>query len=600
MKDTARLIKMFGVALRGDSVDMYTWMQAFKSGYLIDPKCSSTPAMKQFIYEQNIDLSSTFYKSWSIVENLSLTERLMDQLTHYFANYTMGCNWIPEHEDIPDLHLDQFKIIPAISPIDLYMRCTDLAYSNTALNSDVASDIVHAIASGVQENGFSIHLDKILNREIRIGMYVALGKMPSDPREKLACLVRKLSGITQIVQSKQFLYELRTSAKYYKNTFGVLILSKEDCDSLSTIFNRYKNVFMAFKPINPSAINHISKLAKKNHQPFQASFWDCILSHPKPFLEIRNKFQEINGLRIVRLMAAIRERIIMACSSGGKKMFKIRNGRVHFRDYQLNPFTQNLQYLETLYDMLLSELVGRLKKSDLPKTIILPHNIQLTCPTSGKSFVGGYPYGSFMALKNHNYLAINWRGEDGADDFDLSYLTKCGTKIGWNAEYSDSGIMYSGDMVVADPEATEALYFPDTVPDGLICANLYSGEPGSQYSLCIGQEQIDNLPLGYMIDPRNLLLKEKITATQRANMCGLVVDNKLYMFDLQGSNQHVSEVLSEGVFESLANNVRAQIPLEPILKQAGFKIRKTRPSKSKYIDLRNGCFKDTMLKMFDI
>lgn len=600
MKDTSRLIKMFGVALKGDSVDMQTWMRAFKSGYLIDPKCSSTQAMKQFIYEQNIDLSSTFYKSWLIVENLSLETCLIDQLTHYFSNYVMGYNWIPEHDDIPDLHLDQFKIIAPISPIDLFMRCIELAYSNAALDSDTASDIAKTIASGVQEDGFPIHIDKIQNRELRIVLYVSLNKMPSDPKEKLACLVYKLMGVTQIIQSKLFLMGLQQAAVHYKINSGIIHLSNEDCVGFSTIFNRYKSVFVSLKPINSKAINHISKLAKKNHQPLQPSFWDSIISNPKSFLDIQNKLPEINGLRIVRLMVAIRERILIACSSGGVKMFKIRNGQVHFREYQMNPFMQNLQYLEILYNMLYSELVRRLKKSNQAKHIILPKNVHLVCPTSGKKFVGNYPYGSFISLQNHNYIAINWRGEDGADDFDLSYLTKAGKKIGWDAEYESSGVMYSGDMITADPEATEALYFPNNVPDGLICVNLYNGARGSKYSLCIGQEEINDLPEGYMIDPRNLLLKEKISAPKRTNMCGLVFSNKLYMFDLNGSDAQVSKKLNPEIFQALVNDVRTQIPLEPMLKDAGFKIHKKQPSKVKYIDMQKELSKDILLKMFDI
>lgn len=57
-------------------------------------------------------------------------------------------------------------------------------------------------------------------------------------------------------------------------------------------------------------------------------------------------------------------------------------------------------------------------------------------------------------------LWINWRWEDGADDFDLSYLNNNWETISWyNNFYNDeNSIVFSGDMTIANTEATELIY----------------------------------------------------------------------------------------------------------------------------------------------
>ena len=107
-------------------------------------------------------------------------------------------------------------------------------------------------------------------------------------------------------------------------------------------------------------------------------------------------------------------------------------------------------------------------------------------PSSEKSYIGNFPFGTRLRLSEHNVLGIYWRNEWGTRVFDLSFMDCEGEIVSWRGAYwggrdeAARDVVYSGDMTNADPEATELLYIAGSCPDGLVRVNQFRGESRSR------------------------------------------------------------------------------------------------------------------------
>ncbi len=111
------------------------------------------------------------------------------------------------------------------------------------------------------------------------------------------------------------------------------------------------------------------------------------------------------------------------------KMYIIRNGKTYTKSTlpSTNDYSMPKAFLK---DSLVESLKSKACKIKLPK------DIRLAIPSSEKTFVGNIPFGSYIDVAGKNSIfGIVWRGEDGAQDLDLSYFDYNGQKIGWNSHY---------------------------------------------------------------------------------------------------------------------------------------------------------------------
>jgi hypothetical protein len=129
----------------------------------------------------------------------------------------------------------------------------------------------------------------------------------------------------------------------------------------------------------------------------------------------------------------------------------------------------------------------------------LPDNINFMVPKSEKSFIGNLPIGSYIPLTDKNaIIGINWKQADGARDLDLSYVDIDDKKTGWNSDYTNDGntIIYSGDMTLANPEATELLYAKEgKFLPGIVKVNLYNGNDNSKFKFFVATEDYEKMSL---------------------------------------------------------------------------------------------------------
>jgi hypothetical protein len=286
------------------------------------------------------------------------------------------------------------------------------------------------------------------------------------------------------------------------------------------------------------------------------------------------------------------------------KMYIVRNGKIYVKSFTSEELRMRAHLIEwwfKLEDVLMARLVNNLSKKKC--VVRFPKYLNLTCPTSEKNFVGNIPFGSYYQMSKNNYIGIYRRGEWGTHDFDLSYVDFNGDKIGWNSCWNrNSNVMFSGDMVTADPEATEILYMKGGCnTEGIVYVNRFNGMPNSKFKLMLGQENINTLPTGYMVDPNCIQFEEEITSpTEMQQMVGMVLGEKMYMCTFTLGNVRVARGSSydntiEGI---MRRKMTSFINLKNILISAGFEEYDAEKHESIDLDLTD-LKKDTLISLFN-
>lgn len=151
--------------------------------------------------------------------------------------------------------------------------------------------------------------------------------------------------------------------------------------------------------------------------------------------------QKENVFKIIRAMGMFRSLIDNSSMDEYTQTYIIRNNKSFTRGFKSgSAFLSDAVKMdyESKYNTLIQELFKRLYDKylvDGKKTVLLSDKFNLTCPISEKQFIGNVPYGTSYNMKDNNYFGVYWRGEWGTDDFDLSFTSLKGVRLGWNSSY---------------------------------------------------------------------------------------------------------------------------------------------------------------------
>lgn len=603
-----RLIDFFKVAL----VDSNTTLNpkvinqtAMKCGYIIHPDCCNFD-VSIWLDDQDVNYNATFYKTWKDITSKSRLELAIDQLISYAINYGLDGNFDMNDVDyslVPDIR--KYKVILPVTVEELYSKCLNVLTSGIALKQgtmEALCDFIIKYRGCDAKTGciLDFAIDDIKNKEAQIYICDQLGICPNEKFALLRYIVYKVTGETQIVKDKNLMTRIKIGHR-----FDLGKLSEKQLEGLASIFHRYKPVFLGLKshpfPRQKYIINRLRRMANALHTPMENGFWETIVNRPYTAFHLRDMIKRTNpsNFKLIRIIQAVREeRSKIGVTGNVFSMYPIRNGKIWFKQEDTPvALSQRYDWWDILEEVLYKELVNRLKAKAC--TVKFPEELNLTCPTSEKTFIGNIPFGSNYKMTEHNMVGIYWREDWGARDFDLSFVQYDGTRIGWNSSFKGSSIIYSGDMTHANPEASEVLYMQGGCPNGMIKVNRYNGNEGSRFKLMVAQSKVDSLPENYMVDPNTIKFETIIHSLKAESFVGFVNDGTLYMCDFQCGDSQVSSVMTSDEYgQTLARKAKSFVDLKQLLLDAGFKER-NRSTKDNPIELDlSDLNKDTLIELF--
>ena len=444
------LIKLFNVALVENNVskDMFKTVNqlAARVGYFVHPDICNESVLA-FLKEQTINPNATFYKNWEDVISKTRLELALDQVFHYLTTYgtdfALGNGYVHNdgENDSPAIDFKNFKVIMPISADDLFNRCWNMLCSGVALKGDTMQIVADYVIEHVH-NGKMINVDSIKNREALIYICDTLNIWPENAHNLFRLIMYKTTGGTMIVNDNKTICRIKISS----NIFDFNKLSDTDLTRLSSIFLRYKKLFLAFKHNkyvdNRSAINKLRKLAVKNHKPFKAGFWQTLFSELKTVEEIKAHLGELTTYKKIALMQLCKERYMMPKDN----LYFIRNGKQFLKindavDVTSKELKDKVFYAAVIYNILKDSVIETLKANSEKDTVVsvfddgtpaetkkvakvvkLYSGMHVALPSSEKSFVGNYPFGTQFDLTQNNLIGCYWRNNWGTNDYDLSLI----------------------------------------------------------------------------------------------------------------------------------------------------------------------------------
>ena len=326
-------MKLFGRALQGNDYPDYKELLEFavKRGYVVHESCN-TKEVKQFLQTEpdRKDFSETFYKSWEYVKNMSRYEQFLDQIIYYYTGFNP--NNLVESE-LPKVLFENLKPILSITAEEACTKCEDMLASGIAL----AKDTILAIFDVFDKCKYDkLNINKIKNREARLIAFKRLNQLPTETNEFLRYLIYIVTEDTTLIKNKEMLNKITKSGKDVSaliNSFGV--------SKLSSIYGRYKLIFMAFKHANKSNISCINKLTKKSkksiNKPKQidSDYFQTLLSNKETLDEVKLsvKLAELNNYKKIALLETINMYLML---NHTYRVFSIRNSKIWVKLIELN------------------------------------------------------------------------------------------------------------------------------------------------------------------------------------------------------------------------------------------------------------------------
>lgn len=571
-------ILLFGKALNTQNVSPITVNElAIKKGYVVDPACCNQRVV-DFLNSIPNNYNTTFYSSVADVVERNRFELLVDQVLHYASTYgsmdTVSPYIVNEHfgeEPVLSIDFSDCKVIKPITKTEIGIKVQDMLASGIALKGDTLDNLF----SLIEEFNFQIDINVVKNIEAKMKLYALLDILPNSADEMVRFVVYQITGDTLLIKNRELIAKISYD---YSSTDMVKIhnqMVRFGLEELSSVFFRYKPLFLALRrgTIMRKLVNKLRKLANKHHKPFVAGYWETILTKKNfDVQELIAKSKTISNFKLVRLIKAID----VKSSGSNSKFFLIRNGKTFIKPNDNNVVPSRLLWIrEILMESLINNIREKTTILDF-KRVKLPTNLRLAVPTSEKTYVGNIPFGSYIIpSKSNSIFGINWFGDDGAQDLDLSYMDLKGNKMGWNSSYynEERSIVYSGDVTRANPEACEYMFCKKGLADGVIYVNAYSAQPDSKYRFFIGQTN-DDFTVSRETPSENMIDFSAPMSITGEQCVGFYVDGRIYFSDLNQGNNRVSST-SRRMIETIEHFVSTKdsfVYWDEILTLAGCKI----------------------------
>ena len=518
---------------------------AMQRGYIVEPE-ACTKDIEAWLESQAVDYNATFYKDWHTLIGSTDQQLLYEQILHYMTTYgtdfEYGNGFTMNDGSRPKFAFSKLVPIKAITEDEMFDRCMDMLRSGIALKQDTVS----ALCDFVINSDRKVNPEEIKNREAKTIYYVETGTYPDDGTEIMRCLIYRITRKSLLIKDRATIDAIKNTPVDTRERM-LSDLDEGNRYNLAKVFNRFKPLLLAFKVKQPNSdsartingiINHISHRSKVLHVPMEPS----ILDHVGMYCDdnVKDALQDVSTFRKLRILNYCGLRL----EPPKDNVYIIRNGKLFMKE---NTKTDNqFEHFMNISDIVLKSILNDIKDKKKTGKVRMPKGIVIAVPTSEKSFVGDYPFGTTFELGDNNVFGVYWKNEWGAKDIDFAILDNFNNKIGWNTTFrnNDLTVMHSGDMTNAVPEAAECIYIKNTKEDDktyLLSVDIFNGKVDSKYRFMFARYDGEpEFSRNYMIDPDKIAISTEMQSSSKNTVVGIIRNGTVVLTNIGYGNQRVS------------------------------------------------------------
>lgn len=537
-----------------------------------------------------LQLKSSFYKTWQEHDDLGEVGRFVDQMLHYIGTYCFGVCLEPNDVELTedDRVMKHFITIEVLEKKEIVNKLTNLFESGIALESQ---DIDAAIAAFIDYSLTNVNLK---NKEMMIRLARDYAIMPKDASYVIRIMYDIATNGAQYIKSRRALRAVEFALKqgdsrYYgfeqfeqkrkellRQLSNVLVsaVAQYGVEELGKTFRQHKATWLVFRKYmdkyDRSLINKIKRASEKNH----------IKGHTETYATMDEKAftKFVKNATIYQLVTIINYFNRLETETD-YELYRVRNGLPFVKDVS-NRKVADCSMRRAFVE---SEMCERYATKFADQKWYLPKGLDVKMPTSMKNFVGEYPmYTSYEVDGDNQQLqfGIAWAGDHPHQhvDIDLHAVSANGNHIGWNSRHA-SGMTHSGDMISVNAFGLAAEYVKINrqIADDVILLNMSvysSAKQLDKIHVIIGDGKVDGEKLRSIQESKHILHRFVFNPAEVTNgsTFAACVDNKIVLTNFVTNSRIPNVELQSAMANSIQRSVDTSMSLVEFARIVGIDV----------------------------
>lgn len=537
-----------------------------------------------------LQLKSSFYKTWQEHDDRGEVGRFVDQMLHYIGTYCFGVCLEPNDVELTedDRVMKHFITIEVLEKKEIVNKLTNLFESGIALESQ---DIDAAIAAFIDYGLTNVNLK---NKEMMIRLARDYAIMPKDASYVIRIMYDIATDGAQYIKSRRALRAVEFALKqgdsrYYgferfeqkrkellRQVSSVLVnaVAAYGIDELGKTFRQHKATWLVFRKYmdkyDRSLINKIKRASEKNH----------IKGHTETYATMDEKAftKFVKNATIYQLVTIINYFNRLETETD-YELYRVRNGLPFVKDVS-NRKVADCSMRRAFVE---NEMRERYATKFADQKWYLPKGLDVKMPTSMKNFVGEYPmYTSYEVDGDNQQLqfGIAWAGDHPHQhvDIDLHAVSANGNHIGWNSRHA-SGMTHSGDMISVNAFGLAAEYVKINrqIADDVILLNMSAYSSAKQLDkihVIIGDGKVDGEKLRSIQESKHILHRFVFNPAEVTNgsTFAACVDNKIVLTNFVTNSRIPNVELQSAMANSIQRSVDTSMSLVEFARIVGIDV----------------------------
>ena len=537
-----------------------------------------------------LQLKSSFYKTWQEHDDRGEVGRFVDQMLHYIGTYCFGVCLEPNDVELTedDRVMKHFITIEVLEKKEIVNKLTNLFESGIALESQ---DIDAAIAVFIDYGLTNVNLK---NKEMMIRLARDYSVMPKDASYVIRIMYDIATNGAQYIKSRRALRAVEFALKqgdsrYYgferfeqkrkellRQLSNVLVsaVAQYGVDELGKTFRQHKATWLVFRKYmdkyDRSLINKIKRASEKNH----------IKGHTETYATMDEKAftKFVKNATIYQLVTIINYFNRLETETD-YELYRVRNGLPFVKDVS-NRKVADCSMRRAFVE---NEMRERYATKFADQKWYLPKGLDVKMPTSMKNFVGEYPmYTSYEVDGDNQQLqfGIAWTGDHPHQhvDIDLHAVSANGNHIGWNSRHA-SGMTHSGDMISVNAFGLAAEYVKINrqIADDVILLNMSvysSAKQLDKIHVIIGDGKVDGEKLRSIQESKHILHRFVFNPAEVTNgsTFAACVDNKIVLTNFVTNSRIPNVELQSAMANSIQRSVDTSMSLVEFARIVGIDV----------------------------